>query len=299
MPQHDQIKPRSRGRRVATSVTLAVLAMVALSGCELGAAKDGFLPKGVTENADRVRTLWIGGWIALLVVGVLVWGLILWCVVAYRRRRDDNELPVQLRYNVPLEILYTIVPIFMIAVFFFYTARDQTALLDTSKTPDVTVNVVGKQWSWDFNYVEDNVHEVGTQAIMTGKPGAEETIPTMYLPVNERIEFVLTSRDVIHSFWVPQFLQKLDMLPGKVNKFQVVPTEIGTFKGKCAELCGAYHSQMLFNVKVVSRADYDAHVADLTSRGQTGLLGTDLNRDGSGLVPGEDKLLPEELRKKS
>ncbi len=296
VPQHDHLTPRSRGLRMAIWAAVAVIAMATLSGCELGAAKDGFLPRGVTENAVRVRELWIGAWIALLVVGALVWGLILWCVVAYRRRRDDNELPVQLRYNVPLEILYTILPIFMIAVFFFYTARDQSALLDTKQTPDVTVNVVGKQWSWDFNYIEDNVHEVGTQAIMTGEPGAEETIPTMYLPVNERTEFVLTSRDVIHSFWVPQFLQKLDIIPGKVNKFQVVPTEEGTFKGKCAELCGAYHSHMLFNVKIVSRADFDAHVADLKSRGQTGLLGTDLNRGGSGLVPGEDQLLPKELR---
>lgn len=296
MPQHDLFKPRSRGRSVATWAAVAVVAMVALSGCELGDAKDGFLPRGVTENSERVRTLWIGAWITLLIVGALVLGLILWCVVAYRRRRDDNELPVQLRYNVPLEILYTIIPIFMIAVFFFYTAKDQATLLDTTKDPAVTVNVVGKQWSWDFNYVEADVHEVGTQAILTGEPGAEETIPTMFLPVNERVEFVLTSRDVIHSFWVPQFLQKLDMLPGKVNKFQVVPTEEGTFKGKCAELCGAYHSQMLFNVKVVSRTDFDAHLADLKSRGQTGLLGTDLNREGSGLVPGEDEKLPEELR---
>ncbi|KGN31770.1 cytochrome C oxidase subunit II [Knoellia flava TL1] len=296
VPQHDQLNPRSRGRRLALWSVLAVGAMVALSGCELGKFEDGFLPRGVTENSERVRDLWIGAWIACLAVGVLVWGLTAWCVVAYRRRRDDNELPVQLRYNVPLEILYTIVPIFMVATFFFFTAKDQTALLDTSEDPAVTVNVVGKQWSWDFNYVEDDVHEVGTQAIMTGQPGAEETIPTLYLPVDERVEFVLTSRDVIHSFWVPQFLQKLDMIPGKVNKFQVVPTEEGTFKGKCAELCGAYHSQMLFNVKVVPRAEYDAHIADLKSRGQTGMLGTELNRDGSGLVPGEDELLPEELR---
>ncbi|KGN38463.1 cytochrome c oxidase subunit II [Knoellia subterranea] len=294
VPQTGHFNSRSRGRRLATWAIVAVGAMLALSGCELGEFKDGFLPHGVTENSERVRVLWIGGWISLLAVGALVWGLMAWCVVAYRRRRDDNELPVQLRYNVPLEILYTIIPIFMIAVFFYYTARDQSALMDTSKEPDVTVNVVGKQWSWDFNYVEDNAHEVGTQAIMTGKPGAEETIPTMYLPVNERVEFVLTSRDVIHSFWVPQFLQKLDMLPGKVNKFQVVPTQEGTFKGKCAELCGAYHSQMLFNVKVVSRADYDAHIADLKSRGQSGLLGTDLNREN--LVPGEQAKLPEELR---
>ncbi len=294
MPQHDHINPRTRGRRLATWAVVTVVAMLALSGCELGEFKDGYLPKGVTENSERVRTLWIGAWIALLAVGALVWGLIGWCVVAYRRRRDDNELPVQLRYNVPLEILYTIVPIFMIAVFFFYTARDQTALLDTEQDPAVTVNVVGKQWAWDFNYLEADVHEIGTQAILTGEPGAEETIPTMYLPVGERVEFVLTARDVIHSFWVPQFLQKLDVIPGRVNKFQVVPTEEGTFKGKCAELCGAYHANMLFNVKVVPRAEFDAHMEDLKSQGQTGLLGTDLNREY--FEPDEIEKLPEELR---
>ena len=294
MPQHDHINPRTRGRRLATWAVVTVLAMVALSGCELGELKDGYLPNGVTESSERVRTLWIGAWIALLVVGALVWGLIGWCVIAYRRRRDDNDLPVQLRYNVPLEILYTIVPIFMIAVFFFYTARDQTALLDTEQDPAVTVNVVGKQWAWDFNYLDADVHEIGTQAILTGEPGAEETIPTLYLPVGERVEFVLTARDVIHSFWVPQFLQKLDVIPGRVNKFQVVPTEEGTFKGKCAELCGAYHANMLFNVKVVPRAEFDAHMEDLKSQGQTGLLGPDLNREN--FSPAEQEKLPEELR---
>jgi cytochrome c oxidase subunit 2 len=207
-----------------------------------------------------------------------VWGLIIWCIVAYRRRKDDNELPVQLRYNIPIEILYTVVPIFMVVVLFYYTARDESALISTSEPADVTINVVGKQWSWDFNYVEDDVHETGEQAIMTGKPGAQETIPTMYLPVGERIEFVLTARDVIHSFWVPSFLQKMDMIPGRVNKFQVVPTQTGTFKGACAELCGAYHSHMLFNVKVVSRDEYEQHLSELRAAGQTGLLNNTLSR---------------------
>jgi cytochrome c oxidase subunit II len=202
-----------------------------------------------------------------------------WCIAAYRRKKDDTELPVQLRYNIPIEILFTVVPIFMVVVFFYYTARDESALIDTSTEPDVTVNVVGKQWSWDFNYLDDDVHEVGTQAILTGEPGAEETIPTLYLPVNERVEFVLTARDVIHSFWVPAFLQKMDMIPGRVNSFQVVPTQEGTFKGKCAELCGTYHSQMLFNVKVVPRAEYDQHMAELRAAGQTGLLNNTLNRE--------------------
>jgi cytochrome c oxidase subunit 2 len=265
------------------------LSAAALSGCasdELeGNASTGWLPPAVTEGGETVTSLWIGAWIAAIAVGALVIGLIVWCAIAYRRTKDDNELPVQLRYNIPIEILYTIVPIFMVIVLFFYTARDETSLLDTSKPADLTVNVVGKQWSWDFNYLEDDVHEVGAQAILTGKPGAQETAPTLYLPVGERIEFVLTSRDVIHSFWVPAFLQKMDMLPGRVNRFQVVPTQEGTFRGKCAELCGTYHSQMLFNVKVVPRSEYDAHVAELRAAGQTGLLNNVINR--SELMDGQ------------
>lgn len=257
----------------------AGLTSLALTGCA-GRVEDGLLPRGVTQGAERVTNLWVGSWIAALLVGALVWGLIIWCVVAYRRRKDDDgTLPVQLRYNVPLEILYTVVPVFMIAVLFFYTQRDEAVLLDTSAKPDVVVNVVGKQWSWDFNYVTQNTYEAGTHAQLTGKPGVEEGLPTLYLPVNQRIEFVLTSRDTIHSFWIPAFLQKLDMIPGKVNRFQVVPTQTGDFQGKCAELCGAYHSQMLFNVKVVEQAEYDAHMAELKAKGNEGQLANGLNRE--------------------
>jgi len=264
-------------RRGLTVTGLALTCAVALSGCGESLSR-GLLPHGVTDQSGRITNLWNGSWLAALGVGVLVWGLILWCVVAYRRTKDDTGLPEQLRYNVPIEILYTVVPLFMISVLFFYTARDQTALLDTSQKPDVTINVVGKQWSWDFNYVDAKTFESGTQAELTGEPGVAATLPTLYLPVNKRVEFVLTARDVIHSFWVPQFLMKLDMIPGQVNRFQVRPTEIGTFQGKCAELCGAYHSQMLFQVKVVSQSDFDARMAALRAQGNLGLLDNSLSR---------------------
>ncbi len=264
-------------RRGLTITGLAVICAVALSGCGESLSR-GLLPHGVTNQSGRITSLWTGSWLAALGVGVLVWGLILWCVVAYRRRKDDTGLPEQLRYNVPIEILYTVVPLFMIAVLFFYTARDEAALLDTSKKPEVTINVVGKQWSWDFNYVDAGTFESGTQAELTGQPGVAATLPALYLPVNKQVEFVLTARDVIHSFWVPQFLMKMDMIPGQVNRFQIKPTETGEFKGKCAELCGAYHSQMLFRVKVVSQEDFDAHMAELKAQGNIGLLDNSLNR---------------------
>jgi cytochrome c oxidase subunit 2 len=266
----------------------AIACIFLLSGCS-NALSRGFLPKAVTENGKRVTSLWNGSWIAALGVGVLVWGLILWCVAAYRRKKDDPEFPEQLRYNVPIEILYTVVPLFMIGVLFYFTARDEQALLSTSVKPDMVVNVVGKQWSWDFNYTTQQVYEAGTEAELTGKPLPEDSLPTLYLPVGKRTEFVLTSRDVIHSFWVPAFLQKLDMIPGKVNRFQVVPTTEGTFAGKCAELCGAYHSDMLFEVKVVSQADFDAHIQALKDAGQTGSLPATDSR--SPLEPGQQAIL--------
>ena len=275
-------------RRTAGLTGIVAATALLLGGCS-GSLSRGLLPKGVTENSKRVTDLWNGSWVAALAVGALVWGLTIWCVVAYRRRKDDPEFPEQLRYNVPIEILYTVIPLFMIGVLFYFTARDEEALLSTSAKPDLVVNVVGKQWSWDFNYVTQQVYEAGTQAELTGKPLTESELPTLYLPVGKRVEFVLTARDVIHSFWVPAFLQKLDMIPGRVNKFQVVPTTEGTFAGKCAELCGAYHSAMLFQVKIVSQGDFDAHITALQTAGQTGQLPNDLNR--SQLEPGQQDLV--------
>jgi cytochrome c oxidase subunit II len=268
-------------------VVLAALATVTVSGCTPQIER-GWLPTDhdTTNQTGRIMDLWNGSWIAALCVGVLVWGLTIWCMVAYRRRRGETGFPPQIRYHLPLEILYTVVPIMMVAVLFGYTYRDQTELISTETKPDLSIGVVGKQWSWDFNYTDSNVYETGVQAQTDGKPGAERQAPTLYLPVNERVQFNLTSRDVIHSFWIPAFLMKMDTIPGLENHFQVIPQRIGSFKGKCAELCGEYHSEMLFNVKVVSHADYDAHIAQLRAEGQTGSLPTQLGR--SPLAPGSD-----------
>ncbi len=268
---------------------LAAGAGLALSGCS-ATTERGFLPQGVTTETGRITQLWVGSWIAALLVGVLVWGLTIFAVVAYRKRKDDDTLPVQLRYNLPIEILYSVVPLFMIGVLFFYTARDETALLKVSANPDNVVNVVGKRWAWDFNYLSNDVYESTVQTPLTGNEVDQEKAPVLYLPVDRSTQFVLTSRDVIHSFWVPAFLMKMDMLPGRVNTFQVTPDTVGTYRGKCAELCGAYHSQMLFEVHVVPQAEYDQHMAELKARGQTGLLPDSLNLEQ--LAPGERAKIP-------
>jgi cytochrome c oxidase subunit II len=246
----------------------------------------------VTNQTDRITNMWVGSWIAALIVGIITWGLIIWCVIAYRKRKDDNTLPIQTRYHLPLEIMYTIVPIVMVGVLFFFTQRDMTEIRATDAEPDVTIEVIGKQWSWDFNYLDSGVYDSGQHATNVGSlenelggVGTNSEFPTLYLPINETVEFHLESRDVIHSFWIPAFLDKVDMIPFRTNVWQVTPTREGVYAGKCAELCGEFHSGMLFNVKVVSREEYDAHMQDLADLGQTGELGVDLNRQQSAASP--------------
>ncbi|WP_146951708.1 aa3-type cytochrome oxidase subunit II [Cellulomonas soli] len=274
--------PRRNRRPALRWAGLVAVVVVALTGCSAEAQR-GWMPGNsqaeITDQTGRITNLWVGAWIAALIVGVITWGLILWCVAVYRKRKDDDVLPVQLRYHVPLEIMYVILPIIMVGVLFFYTARDMTAINDTSAEPDLTVQVIGKQWSWDVNYLDDDVYDTGQHAQGVGdSSGVLAEQVTIWLPVDKRVEFVLNSRDVIHSFWVPSFLFKLDMIPGKTNTFQITPQEEGTYLGKCAELCGEEHSSMLFNVKVVSEAEYEAHMQDLRDAGQTGELGLDYSR---------------------
>ena len=277
---HSQ-KPRRSPRPALKWAGLVAVVAVALTGCSASAQR-GFLPGSssaeVTNQTGRITHLWVGSWTAALIVGIIVWGLILWCAAVYRKRKNDDTLPVQLRYHVPLEVMYVILPILMVGVLFYYTARDTAAINDTSAKPDLTVQVVAKQWSWDFNYLDSDVYDTGEHAQSVGTHGVLADQVTLYLPVNERVEFVLNSRDVIHSFWVPEFLYKRDVIPGRTSKFQIIPQQVGEYRGKCAELCGEEHSGMLFNVKVVTRAEYDAHMQELRAKGQTGALGLDYSR---------------------
>lgn len=288
-------------RRKLPQVLAAGLVLATATGCTYKDFPRLGMPTPVTDEAPRILSLWQGSWAAALATGVLVWGLIIWSVIFHRRSRTKVEVPAQTRYNMPIEALYTIVPFIIIAVLFYFTARDESALLKTSKKPDHVVNVVGFQWSWAFNYLEnvdgdkstsamnssaldaipdkwkktapagaDGVYDTGTPGTrnpQTGNPG-----PTLWLPKGETVQFVLTSRDVIHSFWVVPFLMKQDVIPGHTNVFEVTPNKEGTFMGKCAELCGVDHSRMLFNVKVVSPERYREHLKDLAKKGQTGYL---------------------------
>jgi cytochrome c oxidase subunit II len=226
--------------------------LLALTGCANNTFTRFGFPNPITTQGKIVVSLWQGSWIAGLAVGALVWGMILWAVIFHRKRGD--RLPPQVRYNMPIEILYTVVPFVLIAVFFYYTAKDENVEDKLSPNPAVTVNVVGFQWSWEFNYPQYGVTDDGYQ-------WQSGPLPVLEIPEGENVRFNLTSPDVIHAFWVPEFLFKRDVIPGHPNHFQVTATTTGTYTGHCSELCGLYHSRMLFTLKVVTPTQFKSFMA--------------------------------------
>ena len=278
--------------------TAAVAALV-LSGCtsDTDPARKAYMPgdPGVTNIGDAIGTFWTNSWIALMGVGLLTWGLVIWASIAYRRRKNETGLPAQMRYHMPIEIMFTVIPIILVAGLFAFTARDQAQIEQNwaESEREVHIEVYGKQWAWDFNYLEVEgspyqhapVYYEGVQVVEEKDENGENTggitedrLPTLYLPVDAKVTIDLKSRDVAHSFWVPQFHYKEDTIPGRTNQMSFVPTQEGTFIGKCAELCGEYHSMMLFQVKVVSAEKYQAHLDSLAEQGNTGTRGDEYNR---------------------
>src|SRR4029079_2919458 len=143
------------------------------------------------------------------------------------------------QYAVPIEVLYTAVPILIVAVLFGLSWRTQDEVDALDGKPAAVIDVLGFQWQWQFKYRGDDV-------TVTGLPGRP---PTMVLPVRETVRLHLDSRDVIHSFYVPHFLYKRDAIPGVNNVVDIDVTDPGTYKGYCAEFCGLDHARTQFNIE--------------------------------------------------
>ncbi|HWK77989.1 cytochrome c oxidase subunit II [Microbacterium sp.] len=287
----------SKRRLRWVAVPVGIAAAVALAGCsptELHGFLPGFVEDGTaaTNQTDRVASLWVNSWIVLLAVGVITWGLMGWAAIAYRRRKGQTGLPVQMRYNMPIEIFYTVIPLILVMGMFFFTARDQAEIeTQWGDDADVEITAIGKQWAFDFMYagedddLSDAVWTMGIQAQPDAQGNVDkEELPTLVLPVDQKVHISLQSRDVIHSFWIIDFLYKKDMYIGKDNSWSFIPTRVGEYDGKCAELCGEYHSMMLFNVKVVEQDEYDAYLETLRDEGNTGDINNAYDRLGN--LPG-------------
>ncbi len=238
--------------RRARLAALALLVLAATTGCSTGAFLRLGMPEPITKEGEEILSLWQGSWIAAFAIGGLVWGLMLWIVIFHRKKSD--RLPPQVRYNLPIEALYTTVPFIMVSVLFYLTVQTGNEIRDISQNPQLVVNVTGFQWSWKFQYPEQNVTVIG-QPVQNAENG-----PHLVIPVDRKVRFNLRSADVVHSMWIPAFLFKRDLIPGHPNHFAITATEQGTFVGRCSELCGTYHSRMLFTLEVVSQREFQQFI---------------------------------------
>lgn len=224
-----------------------------LSGCS-SVSGLGF-EEGLSSVNDVTLSLWQGSWIAAAVVGIGTLILILWPAVFHRAKVGKGEFPKQTQYNIPIEISYTVIPLIIVAVLFYFTAIKQEKIVEKTSGYAHEITVNGFQWSWQFGYPE-----AGPKAVVTGTPAEP---PTLVVPVGQRVRYTIESNDVVHGFWIPAFMIQMQNLPGVTNSLEFTANKIGTYPGRCNILCGRNHAQMLFTVKVVSVADYKTYLETL------------------------------------
>jgi cytochrome c oxidase subunit 2 len=285
--QHDGVQPQSgptedpestpagsRWRRRA--VALAIAAPLLLAGCNFYPSYGA--SRGATQQGQDTFKLYSGMMSAGIIIGGIVFLLILWSVFRYRRRSD--AMPRQFHENIPLEIVYTVVPILIVAVLFAFTVitenkvdatQPTNARVTSSGQPVVQIKVTAFQWGWRFDYPDLNVGVAGETTNGPNNHG-----PQMVVPVGQTVQITLVSDDVIHGFYVREFNFSRYALPGVVNRFDLDVLHSGTYNGQCTQICGLYHSLMLFSVKAVSPSQFSQWASAQVSAGNT------LQRSGSG-----------------
>jgi cytochrome c oxidase subunit 2 len=230
------------------------------------AVRTMFPLKPATEQATKVSQLYDIVFIFAAVIFIVVELLIVWTVVRYRRKPGDDELPPQTHGHNVAEIAWTVIPTIIVAFLFYVSWQTLNDIETVSDNPDVQVKAVAGQFQWSFVYLgEDGQTELFTQLLPAGEGGG------MTVPVGRNVRVTLESRDVIHAFYVARFLYKLDVVPGRMNRFEfrLKEDEAGqTFGGQCAELCGSGHRAMVFEVHAVSGAEFDTWLQDQIDKAQ-------------------------------
>ena len=238
-------------RRRLLGAASGVVAAVTLAGCTGDNQPRYGMPAPATQQSQSTLHLWQGMFVTALVVGGIVWGLIFWSIIRYRGRGKDQPLPKQTQYHIPLEITYTIIPIIIVAVIYAFVVKADDVIDKTSTKAAVSVRVEGFQWGWRFTYLNAN----GTP-LAPPVSGNQYDPPTLTLPAFETVKLTLVSDDVIHSFYVPDFLFKRDMIPKVNNVVELYIDKVGIFQGHCAEFCGLHHADMSFQVRSVPASQF-------------------------------------------
>lgn len=234
-------------------LVILVPAMFALTGCAQD-ADSGFSGDASSVN-EITHSLWTYSWLAAAVVGVFTAILIVWPAIFHRAPKNGQEFPKQTQYNVPVEIAYTIIPFIIVAGLFYFTAVKENQIVKPKEQVQHEIVVNGIQWSWQFTYLD-----AGKDVTLTGTPAKP---PVLVVPQGERVRYTIVSNDVVHGFWIPEFMIQMQNLPGVTNKLEFTANKLGDFPGRCNILCGRNHAQMLFTVRVVTPTEYQTYISNL------------------------------------
>lgn len=208
----------------------------------------GCAPDSITSQGEDVGNLYNVFGVVAAIIFIVVAGLIGWSLIRYRATPEDGELPDQFHTNLGLEITWFAIPQVIVIGLFIASAVVLNTVNDEADDPAVTIDVVAFQWGWRFDYEGTDV----------GVVGIPQDPAQIVLPVDRPITFVLSSEDVNHAFYIPRFLTKRDVIPGRENRFSVTIEEEGTYQGFCAEFCGLLHDRMPFTVEVVSADSFES-----------------------------------------
>ena len=228
-------------RRGTVQRLIAALPLLLFAACRFGA------PRGATTQGQDIGRLYQVLFYTAIPVAVIVYGLIFWSIIRYRRGRGDpDRMPKQFRYHIPLEILYTVIPIAIVLGLFVVTYNVEKKVDRVTAKPAVFVRVTAFQWQWRFDYPDYGISMVGTPT----------RNPQLVLPVGQTAEIRLLSADVNHAFFVPDFLFKRDAIPGFPNTFDLRVDRAGVYRGECAEFCGVNHADMNFTIRALSQSQF-------------------------------------------
>jgi len=228
------------------------------------------MPRGVTEISRKIYDLHMTIFWVCVAIGVLVFGAMIWSLIAYRKSRGAVA-DVTLVHNTKVEFIWTVVPVFILIAMAVPAARTLVEIEDTSKT-ELTIKVTGFQWGWQYDYLDDGVVYYShldrkSDAARELLSGIDPNTVEHYLlnvdhpfvvPVDTKVRLLVTGADVIHSWWVPAFGVKKDAIPGFVNEawFKIDADKPGLYRGQCAELCGRDHGFMPIVIDVRSPQDF-------------------------------------------
>lgn len=245
------------GWLVLAALVIAGIALILLNGQAIW--NSFFPPEAKTVEGQEIRNLYDIVFGFAVVIFFVVEGLIVWSVLRYRRKPGDDELPPQTHGNNLAEVTWTLIPTIIVIVLFFFSWQTLNSVQATSAQPNLKVRAVAGQFQWQFDYLPaDAQYDTKALFTVTAPTGADGGLT---LPAGQTTHLFLRSPDVIHAFYVPQFLFKRDVVPGLENQFdlEIPASDAGqTYRGQCAELCGIGHRIMLFEVHVLAPNDFQA-----------------------------------------